>query len=147
MGTHKLINGNPHWRNVQTLAIYFQLIDEATAGSAKVNMDRPGCNLEENLCGTPACHAGWFGTFYDNSSPYYSAYADKMSNLLGFNNMYRLEEWAARKPSLWGNENGEGMFCENEAFGLLEGDIVTLKHIYKHWYKVAARLYKLQGGI
>ena len=151
-----LVNGNPDWRSVMTLASFFQLIDEATDGAAEVHMMNGHCKLENSLCGAPACHAGWFGMYFDNhndSIPYMSSsaknfdhYAKEMAAILGFLGDLGLIAWAGYNPHLWGNAHGSAMFCSRIAFGIPVGGNITLKHIYEHWYGVADRLRKLQAG-
>jgi hypothetical protein len=140
-----LIDGNPHWKSVQDLATYFQLIDLATNGEGKVAMATAGCNLEDNLCGTPACHAGWYGVFQDGESNHYSHYKETMATELGFAYSDELEDWAMENPELWGNKDGRYLFCCRSAFGVY-GEPITLSIIANHWWKVAKRLWRIQGG-
>ncbi len=92
------------------------------------------------VCGTVACHAGWFavanGESRANGWSFCSA-ADYMARELGFADQYDLETWATDK-SLWGNNKGAYMFIDKMAFDVK--DRLTLKRIGRHWLKVADRV-------
>lgn len=97
-------------------------------------------------CGTVACHAGWFGVSQLGKRNYrrysYDKAADDMARFLDCECSYSLRNWAQRNPSLWGNDAGDGMFGTGfdffrKPFGVMKP---TLKHIGKHWLKVADRI-------
>jgi hypothetical protein len=148
---HKLINGNPSWQAAQDIAMTFQLIWLELGMDAKVDMGDGKVQLKEkNLCGTTACHGGWFTYFSMKRIPSwgyvnYNTGGDKMAQHLGFMDGDDLADWAEENTKLWGNDFGSYIFCDENAFGSCSLDKpITLKDIYKHWYKVAERLYKLQ---
>lgn len=153
MSELSLIDGNPRWQRVQELAMLFQLIDFDNP-KASVNMGSVNCSLEENRCGSPACHAGWFGVYFDNFNDdkvnggdrykSFSEYAGEMANFLGLECKFYLESWAVDNPEIWGNSDGTNMFYENKAFGISNYHNITLRDISNHWFKVAKRLYRIQ---
>lgn len=142
--------GHPHWSDVLRIADCFELISHAAGEDAKVDM---GLGLildcEEHICGTPACHAGWFGVFWGKmgkNDEYYadfSDYARILAEILGFSRKSHLEQWAHENPEVWGNNYGSDMFYASSAFGLGFKN-VTLKDISNHWYGVAKRLHEIQ---
>jgi hypothetical protein len=150
-----LVNGHPHWERVQEIADTFMMISD-TITDEVVYMDNnkvPSCSTEE-LCGTTACHAGWFSYFstlqpeprlYPRS---YDEGRDEIEAHLGFA-FDGVSSWAAANPEIWGNKYGDDMFYHSIAFGKEYGDysFITLKVIADHWQKVANRLYKLQKGV
>lgn len=114
----------------------------------------PNCRVDMvttsfSVCGTVACHAGWFAVArglsrknlrFFNDEPYeFADSADEMAQFLGFVGRYSLREWAARCPQLWGNTHGEAMFYVYSAFGVPESKL-TLKTIGIHWLEVADRV-------
>jgi len=152
-----LIDGNPKWQNVEELALRFLMIHESNGSDKPVNMMHEGVDRERNLCGAPACHAGWYAAYSDEEDV--DAYEDGkklMSRLLGFvykegeylEDQHRLKRWAVNNPCLWGNHNGNGMFNSREAFGQIFGAVasrpLTIKDISDHWLDVAKRLYEIQ---
>jgi hypothetical protein len=143
-------NGHPKWKNVLKLANYFRLIEVNTDNKASVSMGT-GCvfEIEDHLCGTPACHAGWFGIFYDDHAHDFDNYARIMARMLGFNyTAQELEDWASENADLWGNNDGYSIFSDAAAFGSHGFDTgrgkLTMHVIADHWYGVAERLYNLQ---
>ena len=112
---------------------------------------------EPNLCGTAACHAGWF-ELYDRSGNVadmgfqansmdtddvdyfeFERGAEKISDFLGIEDPDQLEKWARENPDKWGNHNGDCIFSEDCAFGVGE-ETVTLEQIGQHWIEVGKRL-------
>ena len=131
-----------------------------TYPQAKVDMDE--CEIgryeEHNLCGTYACHAGWF-ELYDRSGNVndmsfqansmeeddrlifdFLAGAEKMADFLGMESVDELENWARENPDKWGNGLGNTMFSEDSAFTGNYSDTVTLEQIGQHWIEVGKRL-------
>jgi hypothetical protein len=149
---------HPNWEKVLELANFFQMIELRTNGNAPVNMmaTKPlnftEHTTEEAMCGSPACHAGWFGVFFNDEHSTFSSYSEKMTELVGLPhpNAYLcgfssgLGVWANNNPKLWGNKNGDEMFSTVMAFGKKDGDVITMQDIATHWYGVAERLYDLQ---
>ena len=130
-----------------------------TYPQAKVDMDY--CEIgnfeEPNLCGTYACHAGWFELYHRSGNVEDMAFqansmdvddamafdfidgAEKMAEFLGMEGVDELDTWACDNPEIWGNHNGACIFSEDCAFGK-EGDYVTLEEIGQHWIEVGKRL-------
>ena len=107
---------------------------------------------ENNFCGTPACHAGWFWfsqkkEINDKNFDYING-ARRMAKFLGFKSVSKLESFFEKNPELWGTKDADGMFCNEAAFkdvrkldkdGFFTGPL-TLKEISKKWKQVGKRL-------
>lgn len=159
METKTLINGNPDWKNVQVLADYFWMINETVGKTCNLKMEIPKIPADGHLCGTSACHAGWFGYFYEHqpsssnhsedfSKNYFGNYTHKIAQLLGFERSYELKTWARFNSQIWGNGFGSEMFGSDFAF--LENSFqekVTLETIANHWQGVSDRLRVIQEGV
>ncbi len=144
-------DGNPKWEDVVKLADIFQMINETTEGEGKVDMMSCSVDLERSMCGTPACHAGWWGVFSDEDlKGSFSEAAEKLAESVGFKfdpdtgicADTTMERWACENQKIWGNSHGKNMFCDNDAFGNPFG--ITIQDIATHWYGVAERLYNIQ---
>lgn len=105
--------------------------------------------VENNVCGTPMCHGGWFALSClkslkkDLGYSYMTSYengAEKMAEFLGFKNLTQLKIWAQENPKIWGNDNGDCMFLAEGAFNY-KGKL-TLAKIISHWKGVQKRLPK-----
>jgi len=115
----------------------------------KLHIDKPEArvNMVEtnfNVCGTVACHAGWYavanGISIDYDKDYdFESSANEMAEFLGFSDQTSLAVWAGDKSIIWGNNSGSEMFYGAEAFGENESKL-TLNVIGKHWLGVADRL-------
>lgn len=131
---------HPNPENCRILADTFLLI-HLQQPEARVEMMEP----EFNVCGTVACHAGWFAVARElnwESSGYGFAHSARdMAKFLGLDSKLSLENWANDNPKLWGNVSGVFMFVGENAFGK---DGVTLLDISNHWREVADRIEKLQ---
>lgn len=112
-----------------------------------------------NLCDTPACHGGWGAILYGktvdqaaesvddevdycdvpDSFDFYQIGAGAIANELGFEDADDLAVWAGEYPRYWGNDWGEDMFCNGEAFGK-KFQSFPLPVIYEHYFSVARRL-------
>lgn len=145
---------HPKLKKVLELAMIFDAIAVASNNEAPVFMMETSVQGdEENLCGTPACHAGWFGRFWDKNHTDYNQSANAMANFLGYERtnrhtaMRQLETWAMDNPDLWGNENGDEMFYHRRAFRKDSEDMrsATMREIADHWYGVAERLSKVEA--
>jgi len=90
-------------------------------------------------CGTPMCHAGWYliATSKVTSHTSYSDGAELMAEHLGFANDFYLKLWAKQNSDIWGNREGESMFCSENAFSTSEP--FGLKTIIDHWKAVKER--------
>jgi hypothetical protein len=96
-------------------------------------------------CKTPMCHGSWYAAI---SFPHqlwrisFSDGADLMAKHLGFNRgKNELTNWANANPEIWGNENGEFMFSEINAFNPLPNKKSNLRRIIRHWEQVKENLY------
>ena len=148
-------------------------IVDMTTGFVHLSRESKDNDDDYHICGTVACHAGHylFQTYLDKRKEMalnghlslttgvydqngvrprsriagfsYSNGAQRMSEVLGFDEYSMLEKWAYDNPKIWGNPNGLDMFNNKRAFGLYEVDEdLTLLHIYTHWLGVADRLEK-----
>lgn len=141
---------HPNPDKIDILAETFLNLHESVPKATKVEMGEP--NFQK--CRTIACHAGWFGLARSKFSNGYSYEdsADDMAKFLGIVNRFELKDWAENNPDLWGNHDGDGMFCSAHAFGkglayyksVWKYKPLTLKHIGNHWAKVADRIRKLK---
>lgn len=95
----------------------------------------------KHTCGTPMCHAAWFVAL-DKKMKDYNDGARKMAKTLGFDNDTMLMKWAFENPEIWGNEFGNAMFCDPEAFGVTRKIDLTMSKIIRHWKGVQKRLPK-----
>lgn len=76
-------------------------------------------NDSGTICGTVHCIGGWYAISVlqpFNGRVSYSNGANKMARDLGFNCYYDLKMWASNNPSIWGNEWGHAMFCDEWAY-------------------------------
>jgi len=146
-----MINGNPNWEVVEELALEFLMMSLSQGeGKQNVNMDDWRVKPEDNFCGTPACHGGWYAVYacefpINNFEGFgFSTGMRRMNNKLGSETGFELETWASKNPELWGNKRGAGVFSSESAFGKNYSESLTLKDISDHWMKVAERLHKIQ---
>jgi hypothetical protein len=91
------------------------------------------------ICGTPMCHVGWYASVNYISGIDFTEGSNMIASDLGFRNKIELKEWAHDNPEIWGNDRGEGMFCDGEAFGQEDDTGFTLKTIIDHWKAVKKR--------
>lgn len=143
----KLVQGNPSWEAVQELALRFELLSEMAPG-VKVDMGESQVQIIEqdpNLCGTTACHAGWYALLVHNNDfkTNYKEGKKFIAKHLGFDGEDSLIIWAKKNPEIWGNDDGADMFYGEEAFGLQDVN-PTLKLISEHWMAVSKRLFDIQ---
>ena len=127
---------------MRILGMTFLNLAEGTPPECKVNM----METEVDLCGTVACHAGWFGiakhskkkslnNLYD-----FQDSANEMANYLGFAKAIDLQTWAGENPVLWGNTKGFAMFNARRAFSVDEKwTPLDLEKIGLWWLGVADR--------
>lgn len=104
---------------------------------------------EFNLCGTVACHAGWFGVASTNlndfcPSRFWVSGAWRLAFHLGFESLMALRRWADENPDIWGNSFGTYMFHQMRAFNRSTDARSDLERIAHHWIGVAERLAKLE---
>lgn len=140
---------HPHWQKVEELAdqFYLMYLDQKSHGhKGEVNMIETYCG-DINLCGTPACHAGWYAAYGKKGLLYFTEGILDMTNNLGFKDakLNSIERWACINYEIWGNKHGFNVFGENRAFGKSDHETLTLLDISKHWRKVAKRLWKIQN--
>ncbi len=112
------------------------------------SIDWPRKKDKASVCGTPACHAGWYGFTLGlkcNETDFNDS-AEKMAEFLGFTRRPKemLEYWATKYKRIWGNIFGGSMFYEAKAFERASEEEITLKDIGNHWKAVAQRLRKLE---
>ena len=121
------------------LGTTFLFLHEEAPKENRVDMVNPNVNI----CGTTACHAGWFASGYFKERPdIYFDYWDSgtiMAKYLGFGGSWGLEMWAERNPKVWGNTQGGGILSNPYAFGKSRHNI-TLEDIGLHWLQVADRI-------
>jgi len=109
----------------------------------------------EHLCGTVACHAGWFGIANNKSATESDSFEDEaneMAKFLGFKDsgtftrrapFKQLEQWAAYNAELWGNDYGEDMFTIYAAFSPPTNYLLTratIKDVGLYWIAVGDRI-------
>jgi len=124
----------------------FLLLHEASEGT-EVHMMSVNSGYKydpdkiNNLCGTVACHAGWFHFSHKDVYTYtdYTESAQEMAEYLGFEKRRLIRDYMKSNSSLWGNEKGEFMFSSSKAFGLPKSTPVSLETIGTHWLGVADR--------
>ena len=103
---------------------------------------------ESHLCGTVHCFGGWYAvacrarkvikkriSFADCN---YQHGADLMAEDLGFGCRLDLMDWARDNPKIWGNVEGEGIFCDAIAFN----NAKTMRGVVQHLERVLKRLPK-----
>lgn len=140
--------------NIAILASTFLLLHKQNKTGAEVNMR---C-VDFHPCGTVACHAGWFaiakgkrriGVYEETRKIQAYGYTDaarEMAKFIGFESEDAMCAFFGKHPKLWGNNYGNVMFLDPDAFNPYE-DKVTLKMIGKHWGKVHDRILKAQEGL
>ncbi|HVW99020.1 MAG TPA: hypothetical protein VHA52_01050 [Candidatus Babeliaceae bacterium] len=124
-------------KRIRILADTFLFLHEAQP-EAEVDM----VHVDFNVCGTVACHAGWFAIAQgkDRTRDYdFLSAADEMAQLLGFDSGYDLCKWASDNQEIWGNKHGALMFNHHLAF-VDSPEKLNLKAIGEHWHGVADRL-------
>jgi len=127
--------------NAKTLGMLFLFLHESDP-EAKVKMTEPVFHV----CGTTACHAGWFAVANNKScrESYGFGYAaDEMAQFLGFVRHCVLQDWAEENPNIWGNLYGRYIFSSCKAFGVIREP--TLEEIGTHWLQVADRAEEIGG--
>lgn len=116
---------------------------------ALVDMTNVYSSAESVTCSTPSCFGGWLALKYKTGqSEYFLRHfadgANAFAEELGFTYRDDLTEYAAENPEIWGNKNGDEMFCSAYAFN--EGDkeytneTITTKAIGEKLIAVAKRL-------
>jgi len=134
---------HPNPDRCEELGMLFLSIHNYNSKKPEVDMLNGSWDSTDSVCETVACHAGWFA-WGTNKIHIFTVYsyknaADEMSEFLKSRWCKgNLECWAQDNPTIWGNRDGDGMFVEEEAFGVSEN--LTLEVIGKHWLKVAARI-------
>lgn len=114
--------------------------------TVKNHLDMMECEVNNgHTCGTIHCHGGWYAIAACDLSyeMNYMSGSNNMARTLGFGRDTDLERWAQQNTSLWGNNEGACMFCDEEAFyhktKRPEG-AKTLQHIVDHWQEVYERV-------
>ena len=155
-------NGPTRAQVAAVAAVFSQLAKDNHAvdmGEAEV--------IQNDECGTIACHAGWYeyaaacigggimaptedNCFYYDSEPvyvhrkdgskiHYENGAGRMARDLGFAQRGGLAAFAYEHPEWWGNAHGDAMFGNRNAFGVTAPGRITLDDIAQHWRGVAER--------
>jgi len=125
---------------------FYTFIEDNGLESTEVNMSTPLDNRAQDLslCNTPACHGGWAAIMYGvegkSCRGFFVLGADRLAEELGFEDRSSLKLWAEKNPHYWGNEYGEWMFAEEEAFSKRYRDLLSLKDIPDWYMGVSERL-------
>jgi len=129
-------------------------------------MNSTSIAYEDNICGTPMCHAGWYLVatnqgvmeqwFHDASRaitnfPCYVDGAEALAKDLGFVTRHGVAQYYDQHPELWGNDDGIEMFSSESAFftedeSYYEGKL-TLSVIRNWWAGVHNRTFPDQDPI
>ena len=115
------------------------------AANEKYQLGMGMCNVYKNECSTVACHGGYAAIILcaPNEFTSYHAGAHALAKFFGFENRAELKAWAHFNPHIWGNRNGDDMFCSGEAFGVAI-TTATLKDIVSHYLLVAKNLMEIK---
>lgn len=111
--------------------------------NARVRMINGIVDKQQNICGTPVCHGGWYAIA--KGSDTYLGGALEMAEDLGFYQISELEIWAEQNDQLWGNIFGSHMFVSGCAFGdgtQNDKSLNSLIQIIDHWKGVKERAAK-----
>ncbi len=150
---------NPTVRQVEKLVEKFMSVNPLASKLQRFRYSGNSVNMGEQYvcdlndvkegCGTPMCHAGWYGYVSNVNNPegkrirHYDKGALLMAQDLGFKTTAQLLKWADGNPDIWGNDRGARMFIGSEAFNDGHTNITKLSTIISHWRKVGRRLAKL----
>ena len=122
----------PFARQVDRVATKFEQIAAKYGDKGVVNMDLP--IIRQSVCGTTACHAGWYqrervtdfiyspanmyqiGINTEEVAIHYTAGRRMLAQDLGFVEDSELLLWAKTNPDIWGGPHGESMFRHRFAF-------------------------------
>lgn len=140
--------GHPTYENLVNVASVF-LHGARGIVNPFVTISKVACDFEGiNFCGTSACHAGWYhiivkgwikdGDFDDG--------AKKIALELGFDIKEELLAWAENNPELWGDDEGDNMFADDNSKRHSFGENPTLQSIGEHWLKVAESVKELEAA-
>lgn len=96
------------------------------------------------LCGTVACHAGWFAVARNKRRRINKYHcidsSDDMAKFLGFKDRDHFRFYFYNNRKVWGNRFGNTMFFNWKAFDPDNNKPKTLETIGKHWLEVASRM-------
>lgn len=139
--------------DIKALRRAIEAMKEVTADCPelrRVNMINPYLPT----CGTPGCHAGLlmatldylgYPSIEDEVGDYcFEEEATRFAQYLGFRGHIDLECWAFDNPEIWGNKDGDVMFCSSAAFGLKNNKFPS-HHIIDWWKEVLQRLEAKHG--
>jgi hypothetical protein len=123
----------------EAAAVFRKIAEEHP--EARVDMDE--VDMPDISCSSPACFAGWWVFAHgeeiipSGASDAWLKGARSIALFLGFDSRNSFETWAEESPDLWGNEDGDGVFCDPWAFG---ASSITLIDIATHLEGVADRI-------
>lgn len=134
---------NPTSKQVQTVIDTFEKV--LPMANYEGHLYMMSITIDNPSCGTPMCHAGWWGVARGINS--FSLGTIDLSETLGFSDEYNLltfdinelqiVKWADDNPSIWGNTHGFFIFSHTDAFG---DNCNSLQDIVNHWKGVRDRL-------
>ena len=158
-------SNHPTSNQLRKVVLNFDKAISLAKVDAPVNMQSTSIAYEDNICGTPMCHAGWYlisvkaGAMRewarDNSDrwdfPTYIDGVGALSKDLGFTTRHQLVYYYEARPELWGNDCGIEMFSSESAFftedeSYYEGKL-TLSVIRNWWAGVHNRTFPDQDPI
>lgn len=141
---------HPHSSQVLKVIQAFESVLPMAKARYHLDMHQAQVTSGSEACGTTHCHGGWFSIACKLHLRQYCGFldgADRMAEILGFDDNYILEQWAAENPIIWGNYRGRGMFCAELAFAspARPDGAKNLQHIIDHWREVRERLLALEN--
>ncbi len=104
----------------QQIAAGLTLVNDTLRKAPEVNLDMASPKWDEkNICGTPACFAGFYAALNGLSSKSHMPYlhgATLIAKACGFSDERNMKYWASKNPKLWGNDRGYYIFSNAKAF-------------------------------
>jgi len=130
----------PTKKQFQLVIDNFKKVLSLATMEGNLDMGENRVNTFGHACGTVHCVAGWYAvaTLHHSIPLDFSDGAHAMAVDLGFENKWRLEDWARDNPKIWGNSYGSYMFYSDSAYN----DAKTLQEVIKHLQGVRNRLSK-----
>lgn len=145
---------HPTKKQMQKVIDSLRSIEESANKEGRFNISEPSVRFLGGVgrlgyhCATVHCVAGWYAManldkFEPNTTLDFIDGANLMAQDLGFIDDRDLEHWAERNRRIWGNEEGEEMFCDVGAYnGLYEDSENPMTIIIEHFEGVRDRLPK-----
>lgn len=105
----------------KVIDIMYSVLPLTFEEGARLNMMETEVNCNGHICGTTHCFAGWFAVGALNAGLlrgkiYFNDGAELMARMLGFALRIDLKLWTRCNAHIWGNDNGDGLFCDSAAF-------------------------------